>query len=107
MLLVYLASVTSQIRANTLTLLWICGEVLPQKCMLAEVEDFFFIENSLILTRLILTLRREVHEPKYNEMSYISYRVDLLPSQFCFSEQISTFCLFLFSFPNSCSPAVK
>ena len=45
MLSVYLAPVTSQIRANTLTLLWICGEVLPQKCMLAEVEDFFLLKT--------------------------------------------------------------
>ena len=40
-------------------------------------------------------------------MSDISHRVDLPPSQFCFSEQISTFCLFQFFFPDSCSPAVK
>ena len=40
-------------------------------------------------------------------MSDISHRVDLPPSQFFFSEQISTFCLFQFFFPDSCSPAVK
>ena len=65
--------------------------------MFAKVEFFFLIENSLILTRLILTLKEKWMR---NITGRQTFHIELI---FFFH----VFFLFLFSFPDSCSPAVK